>query len=1300
MRRLLVFFLLCVSIFSNANDKFRFKKYSMEDGLPDNLITCIMQDKDGYIWFGTSYGVALFDGHKIKSFEAHENGLGRINNLAIMCLFQASNGSIWIGTSNGIFRYSPYTSELVEIEIEKVNGSFSNEKVSTSIIEDANARIWMTTSQGVFMYQPSKDSIKHVKCLNTNSKMVKVYTKKLFFDSRHQLWLGTRSGIFLLNKQEEAFRRFHIPEEEDWFKNINIVCFKEDSQGDLWAGTRQSGLVRIRDKEIKRFFTKEHEYFTQNIHEVVEYELGKLLVSSDCGLVEMNLSDNSYQVYLPDDSEYSINERFLYGMCIDNHGGLWIGSFTRGVNFHSPYFKRFSTFVNKNGGKVLNTMIEDDIGNLWIASDDGGVAYFDIKKGKFAQRADKVNKLISHHNVHSLLLDNDKLWVGTYTGGLNIVDLKKNKVEVIKQFHALHNVYALCKDVTNNVWLGSLNGLIHYSREENKYTPVESFPNETAVIDIEQDKFGTLWVATFGKGLWYKEGQGKTWKKFSDKDNLIPDRLHSIHVTDEYVYVGGYKSGLFCFQLKLGKVSEVAVDYFKDKTIQSILTKGDYCWVSTDNGLFRYNIISEQVIRFSQDQGLQGEQYHNNSAILTSKGELFWGGSQGLSRLNEKNLIINQTPDKVKLTRLVINYKDVSPAMEGSPLEKNLLYTKELSLKYDQNYFGIGFSSFNNTAPSNIRYLHKLEGVDNGWIESNSDHVATYTKLSPGEYEFKVKASNIDGFWSEDHTSLTIRIAPPFVKSTGAKILWGLLILGVIAIFLKWIQIISRNKTERIKVQHDKEIYESKLQFLTSIAHEIRTPLSLIIGPLESILKSTKIKDDEINEDLHVMERNCERMLQLVNELLDFRKVESNAYSISMGEADVSDILVGVYDRFKQSAKMNGVDLDIDISPGDYSLETDVGAAVKIFSNIINNGLKFTKTKLSISLITNTDGQFEVRVMDDGEGISKDEIDRIFEPFYQAKNNKSALGTGLGLPLVKSLTALLGWKMSIESKEGKGSAILFHITPKHGTSIKDVKESEQGDDDLLQILLIDDHPEIVNFLSRQLEGNYKVIPAYSAEEGLSYLEKEGVDLILTDVMMEEMSGIDLCKAVKTDVRFSHIPVIVMTANTSDASKLKSLEYGADAFIQKPLRIEFLLAQIENVFKNRRTEIVEFLKSTSISRNDLQGSLDVDFCRRLNELISDNLSNSELSIDILSQTLGMGRTTLFNKIKALYAMSPMDYVRVFRLKKSAELLIIGEYRVNEIAYLVGFNTPSYFSKCFKKQFGCLPGDYKKSKIEEG
>ncbi len=642
------------------------------------------------------------------------------------------------------------------------------------------------------------------------------------------------------------------------------------------------------------------------------------------------------------------------------------------------------------------------------------------------------------------------------------------------------------------------------------------------------------------------------------------------------------------------------------------------------------------------------------------------------------------------------------------------MYQTVENLKYNQNSFAFKFAALGYSTSGTNQLQYKLEGFDKEWYTTDSNNpVATYTNLKPGSYTFSVKSSNYQGEWNGETKSIRVQIHPPFWKSTWAYILYIIVTSGLIiySIYRFRKRMIDKQKLqfERLESEKEKELYHAKIDFFTNIAHEIRTPLTLIKGPLENILKKNDLNEKEVKENLNIMEQNTLRLLNLTNQLLDFRKTETKGFSLNFMTYNISEILKETYNRFLPTAKQNYLEFNLQLPEKDFYAPVDKEALTKILSNLFNNAVKYAQSNIIAQLDIQPESNpnmFMITVSNDGTLIPKDMEEDIFKPFVQIKNTDNGqrtAGTGIGLPLARSLAELHKGKLYLKNEDQICFCVELPITQENVIQLSKhyIEDSPNIPDRHLAttpenqntILVIDDDPEILSFVSKQLQNTYKIITATNGKEALDILETESVNLIVSDVMMPEIDGFELCKRLKNNINYSHIPIILLTARATLQSKIEGIELGADAYIEKPFSTEYLLVKIATLLTNLEKLRKAFTSSPFVeARTIALSNADEKFLDKLTETIKKNISEPEFNVDILASEMNMSRSSLHRKIKSIAQITPNEYIQLERLKTAAQLLQSGNYKINEICYIVGFNSSSYFAKCFQKQFGVLPKEF--------
>lgn len=1295
-----------------------FRHLSVEDGLSSNTVRAIMQDKHGFLWLGTDDGLNRYDGTAMKTFKLNPQGV----NEYISSLYETED-NIWVGTDEGIYIYDYETEKYKFFDLVTATDSIGICSNVNHIIEDRDGNLWLSTvGQGIFKYNLSNHVLEQYKFEAAGGLMASV-----LIDSENQVWAVTNWGtptVSKLNKANNTFEPFHISYNADKHDSNSLVMI-EDSEHNLWLGTWECGLQKI-DRYTGRATTYLHPADGKgatHIHSMMEYAPHQLLIGSDDGLLLFNTLTCEQQLFTEDETNpYSLSNRFVYPIVKDREGGIWIGTYYGGVNYISPNVGQFesfahSRFYNSVNGTVIGRFCEDAEGGIWIASDDGGLNRFSPKDKQFAHYLPEEHKnSLSYHNVHALCMDGHDLWIGTYTGGVNVLNTKtgvfKSYSTKANDLHSLDGTssYAIFKDREGRIWITSMAGVNLYNREEDNFIRIKNLGALT--IDMDQDADGNIWFSTQGKGLYKYNPQQNTWKNYLHSDTvgtIVNDQVNCTMIDGAGTMWVGTMNGLCKYNAADDTFEAIHLD-IPSRNICGIIEDQRILWLTTTKGLVRYT-PGEGTQVFTRSDGLQSEQFLPNAALKASDGKIYIGSVNGFNAFYPYQIKTNKVLPPVVITGLEVFNKEIK--IGDKLLPKALSRMDELELSYKDHVFSLLYASLSYCTPEKNQYAYKLEGFDKNWNYVGSQNKATYTNLPAGSYIFKVKATNNDGIWSDREVSLKITIHPPFYWSVPSKILYFILIAVALTFFIRFLLRRSEKKhtaeINKLNVNKEKEVHEAKIKFFTMIAHEIRTPVSLIIGPLEKIMKSSIPMPAALRDDLNIIDRNSQRLLFLVNQLLDFRKVEQEGMKMKFASHNIRRLLEAVCERFKPFITQHGAHLEVEYPDAEFTAVVDSEAVTKLISNLLTNASKYTKDEVLLSCIVQPEqGTFVIRVADNGIGISKEDQKKIFKPFYQAMDNKP--GTGIGLSIVKSIVESHNGCIEVESEMNKGTSFIVTLPIEQALSA-----AQEGEADVLNpaipedilseslpagsckdkpmMLIVDDNEEMLNFLSGSFSGQYHIVTAEDGVDALEKLKQHDVTLIVSDWMMPRMDGVEFCKALRADQAISHIPFILLTAKTDTNSKIEGMDCGADAYIEKPFSVQYLEACIKNLLDLRSLLRQKFSKMPMVPLNSIaSNTVDNKFLTRINEIIEENFSNPQLSVDYLAEQLCISRSGLFAKIKTLANVTPNELIQIVRLKKAAALLRENKYRINEICYMVGFNNPSYFAKCFQKQFGIKPGEF--------
>ena len=1303
-----------------------FRHLTASEGLPSNWVGALLQDQQGMIWIGTDRGLCRYDGFEFT------RPAGSVPTSSVHALYEVE-GTIWVGMDNGLYCYDSRTDSLMPAPLKLADGRRITSLV-VSMASDKHAGLWISTmGQGIFRYNRDKGQLTQFS-LPDGGQMA----GDLIVDADGSIWAISKylkeGGLVRYNQNTGSFEYIHL--QADPPVDTRGLSMMQDSDGLIWIGTWDNGLIAFDPHTYRVVYDSNKQVLPpskgnegvslSHIHSLMEYAPGILYIGSDDGMTRYETATGRMQHFLPVElDDRSINNQFVYPILRDNEGGLWVGTYYGGINYASPRSGVFASYLpsayrNSLRGQVISRFCEDREGRIWIGSDDGGLSCFDPRRDQSFTHFEKEGT--SPRNIHALCTLGDELWIGTYTQGIDVMNLRTGAIRHYRELLDIYDnslgtsSYLLFVDRQGTLWAGTFTGLCRYNPKTDRFVSVKDFGSTP--IGICQDLDGNLWICTEGNGIWrMKAGNDNEWKQYRDTTGYnVKDVAHSICIDNEGNLWAGSLNGLLAFDRKREVFEQVKLpEGFED--IQSIVADGPTLWIASSGGLSLYQPGQDGRIQtFSRGDGLSTTSYLPDAILRASDGRIYLGTTQGMQAFYPSQVKHNSIAPKVIFTGLDLG-PQTKVAVGSKLLPQNLNTIPQLDLSYRNNIIGISFAALSYAMPEKNQFAIWLEGFDRKeqWANLGNQHRVTYTNLPAGKYTLHVKASNNDNVWSTDEARLAFVVHPPFYWNHWSRTLYLLLFFALIGLGV-WFTLRRNNwqhlqEIQKLRHQNAQKINEARIQFFTTIAHEIRTPVSLIIAPLEKIRKQSAALPSNLRSDLSVIDRNSKRLLELVNQLLDFRKMESRTTNYTMQPCRVAPLLQTIVERFRTSMEERGIHLEAQLPDNDFAPCLNSEAITKLVSNLLSNALKYTKDDVRlICSVQPNDATWTIAVSDNGPGISEEDQKKIFRPFYQANENKP--GTGIGLTIVKRVVEAHQGRVEVQSKVGEGTTFLVTLPSDLPASETTTSPLSPPIDPVpsvalpsqsplnphitsqpLSMLLVDDNEEMLNFLSESLKSQYKLLTATDGKQALKILEHNPVSLIVSDWMMPVMDGEQLCRSVRANQLTSHIPFIMLTAKTDDASKVKGMNCGADAYIEKPFSLDYLQACIDNLLSLRSMLIQKFSQQPLTPITEIASTpLDSDFLSRLEKLIEDNFSNSELNVDFLAQQLGISRSGFFAKIKTLANASPNEMIQMIRLKHAARLLKQGQYRVSEVCYMVGFNSPSYFSKCFQKQFGIKPTDF--------
>jgi len=1343
------------------DSKIVFDHLTIKNGLSDGRIDCITQDSYGFLWFGTQDGLNRFDGYNFTVFDHDIFDSTSISSNWIRCISEDKHGNLWIGTEGGglnLFNYE--MGQFTRWDNEPGNPESLNDNFVRAIIEDSYGVLWIGTRSGLVQFDKEKNIFTpfHFEPFNANSPIFNENVTDLIEDSDRNLWIGTQDGICRYNRQNRMIDHLTFSSEAD-----RIATIFEDSYGDVWIGSRYTG-IRVFDRKRQSFIQYQNRpedptnLSSNEIKDIFEDSDKNLWIATiQGGLNLFDRNSGKFRHFINDPNDLSsLSSNSVRTVYQDRTGVMWIGMDGSGIDSFVKNRQKFQLYDNRIGNpfdlsnNTILSIFEDAEGILWLGTEGGGLNRFDRRRNRCPHYINDKDKPFSISSDQVTCTFEDSLgimWIGTKEG-LNRFDKRRQS---FKRFYnkntpitANNFINVILEDQDGNLVLGTNNGVEKFDRQTGEFSHLDydksGILNNEVVLTLLTDRSGLLWIGYLRSGLVAYNPVDQEYNHYRsdpEKSNSLSNNFVQYIYQDKrgYLWIATRK-GLNKFDWSIGGF----IQYTKTEGLPSNVIVGmleDHdgnLWLSTTNGLSKFNPKKETFTNYNIDDGLQGNQFWIKSCFKSRSGELFFGGNNGFNSFYPERLeeLSNPNIPPIVITNVMVLEKPYLRSVYASSSGRD-----SLSLSYNENRISFEFAALDFTSPGKNQFAYMLEGFDDDWVSAGTRHYANYTNLNPGGYVFRVKGANNDGVWNEAGTSLSIQISTPFGRTVWAYMLYVALAIGLfygINIYiLSLVRARHDLKIERMEKEKLKEINRFKLQFFTDVAHEFKTPLTLIQAPLEEILHSGK-KNLPFRNEFSLMHRNVKYLSRLVYQLLSFRRAEQKRMKLKASQGDLVLFVIEVFDLFSDTARKHNIDYRFNAQSTPIEGCFDWEKLEEIMVNIIDNAFKYTPDNGQISVnLTLLDhkpeggSDVQISVEDTGIGISEENLSHIFERFYYASGGQhsSRLSSGLGLALAKRLIELHHGEITVDSTEGKGSR--FKIKLPLGRAhlnddeiITDISETthfhwfiESTDEDLIYhdekpstvtdrksgsnqalILIVEDDNELRVYLRKSLTKKYRIAVAKDGKEGLEKAKKLLPGIIISDVVMPNLDGIEMCRLLKENITTSHIPIILLTARSAIESKIEGLEIGADDYIEKPFHFRFLDARIKNILKSRQKLRERYRKELILEPEEISvTSTDENFLIKIRSVVEERLSDPDLEIRHLSSEAGLSRTNLFMKLKALTGYSPNEFIKTIRLEKASQYLRKTDMTISEIAYEVGFKYPKYFSTCYSQQFGRTPSEYR-------
>jgi signal transduction histidine kinase/ligand-binding sensor domain-containing protein/DNA-binding response OmpR family regulator len=1331
---LLFFSFQIVSFGSNLHHDYSISTFSVDEGLSQSTVLSIFQDSEGFIWMGTrGGGLNRFDGQKFDVFLNQLNDTTTLSDNEVISIFEDSQDVLWVGTRNGnLNRFDKDKRNFVRYQLD------STEIIAVKyMFEDENADLFLGTYRGLF-YKP--DGGDRFERYSADADQLEI--KSIVALDNDLLLIGASTGIYKLDKRTRKCTVIvgdpSVGFSTDGVTNVPIVI---DKMRNIWFGT-QSGLYVFADSEMKDVVKNPYGIDlldNTQIRTLYEDQNGFFWIGLSNGLLKLNPETGDYIVFKPRANDpNSLSHHSIFSFLEDRNGNFWVGTWGGGATFLGllpPKFKHYFYIPNVNSisDNIVSSFAEVNEG-VWIGTEGGGLNFFRPSNESFSKFSEETGLSLGFDHIKSLYVDNKQmLWIGTWGAGVFRYNPRENK---LTKYLDEKRIYAFCENPKGQMWIGTFSGLYRLDYENNQLFEYSNLPPKgiqtSFVTTIFKDSRGLTWIGTREGGLYLYNKLKDEFINYSyqkdDPNSLIDNYVICITEDNQGDLWIGTNRGICKFNYTKGLFADMTDSIVLPSNVINgiVIDENSNLWISTNQGITKYNSTNEEIRQFDVRDGLQSNEFNRGAFFTSSDNTIYFGGIKGFNSFNPGLIQFNEVAPEVVLTNFKLFDENVLPGDKNGILKERISKTEEIVLQHKHSIFTIDFVALNFNSSEKNRYRYMLEGYNNNWIDIGHQNSVSFMNLRDGKYTFRVIASNNDNVWNETGASLKITILPPLWRSNWATAGYFVLILLLVFFFYKLIlwRLKERNRivNEKLEKERTEELNQMKLKFFTNITHEFKTPLTLITAPLDNLM-SEGISTEKKEYYYKLIKGNITRLKSLGNQLIDFRKAEQEYYKPSIRPGNLKDFIKRVSENFTDFAEHKKIDFKVEIPDNEEATQWfDKEILEKILFNLLSNAFKFTPEGGSVTVAMSfTKKLATIIVKDNGIGISEDELPFIFDRFFTSKipERSHYSGTGIGLSFAKRLTEVHHGSIDVKSHMGFYTEFSLTIPVNKESYSNDELIDVPGIDDALKaekpvylepvihefaqdddeehenqkiMLVVEDNEEIAHYLVNQFSDDFKVYRASNGSDGYEMVREFIPDIIISDIMMDKMTGLELCTKVKNDIITTHIPVILLTVLVSDNNKIDGLEMGADAYVEKPFEINYLRTVVNNLLKQRAALKEKYLLENINSIGNLSNNPDSKFLSKVEEIIENHFSDPDFSINTLSEKLNVSRSQLFRKFRSVTGKSPGDIIRVVRLKKAAEIILRGDMGVNEVAYEVGFSSPSHFISIFKKYFGKTPKEY--------
>ena len=1293
MRRLLTTLLLLgLACQLQAVSYYYFDHYTTYEGLPSNTIHCTFQDSYGFLWIGTRDGLCRYDSYDFRTIPGSEPE--NLTNLAAMDIDEDEDGLIWFATSVGIGWFDPASGQMGSLD--RVSAS-----LSFDLAADRKGSVWFTGDK-LYRYDKASGTI-------FDYSFEGGAPARIAIDIYDAIWVVLADGsLQLYDKRRDSFEHMEFP------RRLTIIQPTEN--GRLLAATSDGDVLLIDTSSLKG--TTVFASGGREIRHMIERKAGEYWIGTNEGLFVRRTDGGEPADLFHDANEsHSLSADFITSLAKDNAGNVWVGTYYMGLNFWEDSSEEFRVYYQNPSprsmkGTIVRSIVADQDGNIWFCTEDGGLNCL----GSDGTRGLNY-EIVPDLNMQDLNIDGDNLWIHTFGNGVYLFDLKRRTVRKHYEIPGSSTGIGLLTE-EGTLLTGTMGGLLVYDPKSDRFVQAE--PNCPAFIHtLYQDSRGLVWIGSYGTGLYCYNSANQRLSHLTtdDKDRgLTADRISSFFEDSQHRLWITTEGGGLCYTdpdpdpetMQVHSITRA--DGLRTNVTCAVAEDEDgILWVSTTRGIARIDgkTLHIQDFIFDQQQ-LFGSQFCYGAVLSTRSGTIYMGNTNGLVAFSPAKMKKDIRSYPVYLTN--IEARSAGQTIQLYERDRSALKTEKIRVKSrDAALLSISYAAPVYSLLHQVTYTYSLKRAGREILSDTvMDNQVNLSGLRPGHYRFDV---GILGSQSPaSHTSLDFEITAPLLRSSTAKAIYLLLFATLAGLLIYQVNVKRRRDRDRhrssLEAQKQKEIYDAKINFFTNITHEIRTPLTLIKMPLDKLI-AEKEYTPAAEKEMLTIQANTDRLLTLTNQLLDLRKMEQNEIQPVFLKEDLCAIVRKSCRYFEQTAADQKITLTESVPDEPFEVMCARDAVEKIISNLLSNAIKYCHDRIDVSLKPSADGQTAIlRVDSNGAMIPARDSERIFETFYQVGDQRKSKGTGLGLPFARALAGMHNGRLYLDTNMRSRNSFVLELPVRQQTPVAlesqsaapAVKEEAPAEYDSSRhtLLLVEDSAEMRNYLADELSSEYNIVTAVNGQDAVEKLQNERIDLVVSDVMMPVMDGCQLCNYVKTNMEYSHLPVLLLTAAVGMETRMQTLEVGADGYIEKPFPIELLRANIANLFKNQELAYKQFTDSPLTHFNSVNSSkIDEEFMEKLHGIVMKHMAEQDLSIETLTNLIGTSKSTLYRKVKANTGLNINEYIRLCRLKQAAEMLSSQKYRINEVAYMVGFSSPSYFATSFQKQFNISPSAFVKN-----